>query len=495
VLLPLLVMYYEAFASLPSVSVLLPDKRQMILLANSLIIGIGTTLGSFAAGFPLAFLISRAALPFKRLFFGFSFIPLFIPPYLNTIGWVKLIGPSGLNLSFNLYGHAGVILIMSLAYFPFITLLALAGLNSVDPRYEEAASLVSSPRKIFRSVTLPLIYPYLISGMIFVFVFSISNYSVPDLLRVNTYPVEIFTQFSAFYDSRQAALLSLPLMVVTLILILFQRHYMGRKAYCALNTQRRANSGSNFGAAKIPALCYCAGIVLFSSVIPVSILIINAGPWSTYLTAWKTAHSQILNTVFLAAASATIMVGIGFPLGYIIQRAGKTASLTVDILSLLPFAVPGAVLGIGLIKLWNRPATNFIYATLLVVFFAHTARFIAFAVRVAAAGIGRVPKNIEEAAALVPKNFLSLLGRIIFPLNKKTILYAWIVCFAFSAGELEATLLVTPAGEATLPIRIYTLLHYGAYKLVFSLCVILIAVIFLPFLAALVIKTKRSPAV
>ncbi len=142
--------------------------------------------------------------------------------------------------------------------------------------------------------------------------------------------------------------------------------------------------------------------------------------------------------------------------------------------------MPPTILGIGLIKLWNRPETNFIYKTFLVIIFGNIARFSAFAVRIVSSNISSIHRNLEEAAALVGRNSIKKTCKILYPLTKKGLAYGWIICFALSIGELETTLLVTPAGEATLPIRIYTLMHYGVNKLMFSLCVILIAIIFVP---------------
>ena len=98
---------------------------------------------------------------------------------------------------------------LGLAYYPFVTLLTVSGLRSMDRSQEEAALLSRGKWQTLRRVTLPLTTPHILTGAIFVFVFSIMDFGVPDILRVSVYPVEIFVQFSTFYDERAAAILSL----------------------------------------------------------------------------------------------------------------------------------------------------------------------------------------------------------------------------------------------------------------------------------------------
>lgn len=486
VLAPLLLMFFDvSIAEGNFLKTILPDGRQLTLFKNSLIIGSGTVLFCLGIGLTLAFLIAKTDLPVRRWLFLFSIIPILIPSYITTIGWIKLLGAGGINLPFKIYGVGGVIFVLTMSYFPFITLLTLAGLFSINPKLEESAALVSPYGKVFRGITLPLIFPYVFSGAIFTFIFSVSNYGVPDLLRVTAYPVEIFTQFSAFYDPSKAVLLSLPLIGVTVILVLLQRHFMGSKAYVTLNAGAKEIFRVRLGRFKIPLIIFSCLVIILSVIVPILMLVIGAGPFITYVAAFKTAHAQIFNSVVLACISATLIIILSFPIAYFIQRAQKRVSLITDIISIVPFAIPPAILGIGLIKLWNWPATGIIYKTFLVVIFGCVGRFIAFAIRIISSNISQIHPNLEESAVISCKSWWTRLVRIMFPLTKQGFLYAWIICFALSIGELETTLLVTPAGESTLPIRIYTLMHYGAHKLVFGLCFILLLIIFLPIGAVL----------
>ncbi|MFH2138370.1 MAG: iron ABC transporter permease [Candidatus Omnitrophota bacterium] len=491
VIAPLLLLLFNAITSVPLSSFLL-EARQLNLLKNSLVIGIGTALFALILGIPYAFFLTRTSILFKQGFLLAGLIPLFLPAQITTIGWLKLMGTQGLDLGFKLYGLGGIVFILGLSYFPFVVLLTLTGLNSMDPKLEQAGELTCSRAKVFTRITLPLLLPYIFSGAIFVFIFSIANYGVPDLLRVNTYPVEIFVQFSAFYNTQKAVILAIPLILITLGLILLQRHLMAERSYVTLRCQKGIPHYIDSAKIKWLGIVFCSFVFILSVVVPMLMLIIGAGPIATYAAAFKTAQQQIFNSLFFAVIAATFICIICFPLAYVIQRASKRFSLFVDIVSMLPFAIPSAIFGIALIKFWNHPQTNFIYQTFLIVVFGYTVRFSAFAIRTMSASISQIHRNLEESAGLVPISWFKRFWKILFPLSGTGILASWVLCFSLAMGELGTTLLVIPAGEATMPIRIYTLMHYGAHKLVCGLCVLLVMIILLPGIILFIMHNWRQ---
>ena len=182
--------------SLSSYRELLFDKRQIGLIKNSFGLSFGATLLSLAIGVPLAFLSAKTNLCGRKIVGVVYFIPLLIPPYIHAIVWTHLLSKNGLinglvnqciaqlfslkETPFDIYGLAGAIFVMTLAYFPFVTLLTASGLRSIDRRMEEASLLHHGPCK----TTLPLVAPHILCGALFVFIFSVINFGVPDILRL-----------------------------------------------------------------------------------------------------------------------------------------------------------------------------------------------------------------------------------------------------------------------------------------------------------------------
>ncbi len=491
VLGPLFLILAESFTSLDNITQAFSlNARQMILFKNSMLVGFGTALFGLIIGGGYGFLISRTDIAFRKFFLLSGLLPLFIPAHITTIGWIKLLNNCGLAGNTYFYSWFGAVFILGCAYFPFIMLFTLTGLNSVDNRLEEAAGLTHFKAQIISRITLPLIAPYIASGAILVFVFSVSNYAVPDMLRLNTYPVEIFIQFSAFYNTAQAVILSLPLITICLLLVLLERYLMANKSYISLKPKNAHKMLFNLGKYNFLAVCFCLLVLVLSVGIPLFMLISGAGGMATYLTAFKTAWPQIRNSLFFSIVSATFICLISFPLGYALCRSSKKISLLIDICSIIPFAIPAAIFGVAMIRFWNRPSTSIIYQTFLIIVFGYTARFAAFAIRAISANIAQINRNLEESGELACLSWTKRLKTILLPMAWPGILASWVLCFALCMGELGVTLLVIPAGEATLPIRIYTLMHYGAHKLVCGLSVILIIMIMLPILIVYLIYNK-----
>jgi iron(III) transport system permease protein len=505
VLLPILYMlvgsvFVDGHISLANYASILSQVRQLKLLFNTVIIGLGTTLLALLIGVPLGFLIGRTDSHLRKALHYLYLAPLVIPPYMSAVAWTDLLGKAGvinkllmriLSLDqplFTIYGLPGCFFILSLSYFPFVTLLTLSGLASIDNRLEESASLSHGRFGVIKNITLPLIMPHVLSGALFVFIFAISDYGVPDLLRVNTYPVEIFVQFSAFYKEGIATALSVPLIVTAVGAILLIRHDMGNRSYVTLNTAPYRPRTMELGKWKKVFLLFICSVLTLSVVLPLGALLARSGSLSTYVAAFRTAHAQILTTAALGVIAATAMVLLSFPISYIVERAKSPRRRLVDALSLVPFAVPATVLGIGLIGVWNRPATRYVYGSSLILVLGYIARFIPFVVRSIGSNLKQIHVSLEEAALQTGGSWLRRVSGIVLPLCRPGIIAGWCLAYIFSAGELGTTLLVTPPGEATLPIRIYTLMHYGANQLVAALCIMLIALTLAPVTFLLVSK-------
>ncbi|MFH1220209.1 MAG: iron ABC transporter permease [Candidatus Eisenbacteria bacterium] len=507
VLAPIASMFLKSFTaggrpSLDNYADVLREKRQIGLLVNSLTLGLGTTILCLCIGVPLGILLDRTNLPFRDHLAYLFMAPLIIPPYMSVIAWIHLLGANGVvttsltkllgvgHLGIDIYGFDGSIFVLALSYFPFVTLLTVAGLKSVDRKLEEAAELTHRKWTVLRKITLPLIAPYVFSAAILVFVFAVSDYTVPDLLRVNAYPVEIFVQFSAYYNEAKATALSIPLVLMLIVLIAVQRRYMGKRSYVTVGAASRPRDAVELRRWRPVASGFILVVLGLAVMVPMLDLLVTSGTIQTYGVAFKTAYRQIGMSLLLAACAATIMVFLAFVMSYLGERSGKTLNAGLDFISLLPFAVPAAVCGIGLSTLWNTHATSFIYTTPVIVVFGYVARFIPFVARATASNIKQINLNLEEAVMLTEPSWRRRMWAVVVPLAKPGIVAGWVVVFMLAMGELGATLLLTPPGEATLPIRIYTLLHYGANQLVAALCVILVLVTLLPIMAILAFARK-----
>jgi len=315
------------------------------------------------------------------------------------------------------------------------------------------------------------------AGAVFVFVFAVINVGIPDILRVNVYPLDIFIQFSAFSDPWSATVLALPMVVITVLLILIQHRLMGRRAYLQIGGGR--GQQITFPLGKLRGICslFCFGLLLLSVAVPFLVMLYKAGPLNTYIRVISTSFENIGMSFFLAVFSAFFSTVLGVFLGYLQYRLkGKSASW-LSLLVIIPFAVPATATGIGLIGIWNRPLLDWVYGSLGMVIIAQTARFTPYAGVIMAAGMSRIPLYLEEASLIAGHTFLTTLRRVVLPLLRPHLLVGFFIVFILSFGELGTTLLIIPPGVETLPVKVYNLMHYGAEEMVAALSIILMLLI------------------
>ncbi|RLC24184.1 MAG: hypothetical protein DRH21_05910, partial [Deltaproteobacteria bacterium] len=163
------------------------------------------------------------------------------------------------------------------------------------------------------------------------------------------------------------------------------------------------------------------------------------------------------------------MACLAFFISCFIERMASRAKIVVEFASLIPFAIPATVLGIGMIKVCNRQITDVIYGSSLIIVFGYVAHFIPFTSRVTSSAFNQLNPRLEEMASLITANWFKIIGKIVLPLMKPGLLAAFFIGFILSIGELGTTLLIMPPGKTTLPVKIYNLMHYGAEQMVAAL--------------------------
>jgi ABC-type Fe3+ transport system permease subunit len=189
----------------------------------------------------------------------------------------------------------------------------------------------------------------------------------------------------------------------------------------------------------------------------------------------------IARSLLLAATGATAVVAVAVWLGYARARARFRIGRMADIVFLVLFATPSTIVGVGLIGLWNRPGpVGVVYGTDGMFLLAYLARFVPIAALILAASVRAVPLSHEEAAAVGGAGWLRTMSRVVLPQIRLGVAAAWVIAFVLAFGELGVSILVAPPGEATLPIRIYTLIANTPPSHIAVLALLQTLVIFTP---------------
>lgn len=497
-LLPVLVMVANTFfvnggfSAKAYEALLTTSKQQAVPMAHSMLLSFSTSAFATIAGVALGLLFGKTDLPLRHFFMGLFAVPLLLPPYVIAMAWFSILGKGGLIshalpsvmtefLSSALFGFFGCTAVLFTTFMPIVMLLTIAHLGAVNPRWEDAARLVGGWSSILRRITLPSMTPGIAFSAVLVFLLTFGEVGAPTFLRYPVYPVEALTQFAAFYDFRTATASTMPMLLITsIILILEYGLWRGNISEIrpAAPSEQRAKIG--LGRWRLASFVIISGWAFVSVLLPLLALIIQSSSVGAYVEAFSRASDSIVHSLAFAIIGATLLTLLGFFCGLLIQDPTQPFGRSVDGLALFLFTLPGTVIGIGLIGLWNRPITNVVYATPAIVILGYLAQYSVLPMRITSATLARIPGSLEDAAQLSGASWFMVLRRIVVPLANPGLVAAWLISYVFCLRDLGISMIVYPPGYDTLPVRILTLMANGAPSLIAALCIILIAATLLP---------------
>lgn len=473
-----------------SYGAVLLDARQRSLLYTTTILGTGTAAFASLIGAPLGLALARFDVPLKRTLRVLLAAPMLLPPYVAGLAWVSLGGSTGWLarvaghdlLSAWTYSLPGAVFVLSLVFYPVSMLATEVAVRRIEPHLEEAALVVARPRRVLWHITLRLAAPSIIAAALVTFVLAVSEFGVPGLLRVRVFTTEVFTAFAALYDFGRATILTLPLLLLSTLVAAIAVAVMGERLVI---TRRGAAIGEvpllrAWGRSSAPAMVLVVALAL---VLPLTLLTREALGVRSWHAVVQGSSAAIGNSLLLAAIGATVTACVGMWLGYARARARRGAGFLADLVFVVLFSVPSTVVGVGLITLWNRPGMlGAIYGTNTMLVLVYLARFLPIAALGIAAAARHVPRSHEEAAATAGASWGRTMMRIVIPQMSFGLVAVWVIVFVLAFGELGASVLVAPAGEATLPIRVYTLIANAPPAQVSALALLQAAVVLTPLL-------------
>ncbi len=468
----------------------LGNSQTWRLFGRSLVLAALTTALAGLGGLTLGILLAKTDLPMRALFVAVFSVPLLFPPYVFAVGWFEVLGRGGLLARWAdvpgyaagrwLFALPGATLVLSTAFLPIVLLLTIAFVRGVNSNLEDAARLCCGWPAVIRKVTIPLAMPGFVLALVVVFLLTMGEYGAPSFLRVDVFPVASFTQFTAFYNFGAATAAALPLVLVTLLGLAVEHRVLKEKLF-QFGWAGKPHAG------RIPLrrtrtalflLVAAAAVILVG--VPLGAITWRGLSTAALSEAVERAGASALRSVAYSGVSATALSILGFFLAYLIHRRAVRGWRWVDAVLLFLFTLPGTVVGIGLIALWNRRQTNFIYATPVILWIGYIGAYAALSTRTILAGFAQMPAHAEEAAEVFGAGWARRVYGILAPLLWPSILVGWAVAFLFCLRDVNLSLLLSPAGHETLTARSMTLMANGSPELIAALCLLLIALSVVP---------------
>jgi iron(III) transport system permease protein len=428
-------------------------------------------------GLPLGFLLGRSDVVGRRWAVGAHVFPLFVPPFLLALGWFYLFGRQGLvgseRTSRLVFSDAGAIFVQAFAFTPVVTALTMLGLDAVDPSLEEAASTAASRWRVASRISLPLIWPNLALAALIVFALSLAELGVPMFLRVKSFPAVVFARLGGIsYSPGEAFILTVPLAMVALVVLVLER-FIARKPV-AMTRLRRGRTELELGPARWPLTLACWGFVVLT-LAPLVALGVRAAKGGGFALVPAWIGRSLGNSIVSAIIAATFIVMVGAVQGWMLARR-KSGARLLDGLMALSFVMPAAALGVGLIAVWNRAETGFLYSSGAILVIGYVARYLIIGARPIAAAVAQTSVTFEDAAAALGAGFVRRFGAIVLPAHGRALVSAWLLAAVFCLRDLETAVLYYPPGGETLPVRIFTLEANGPEPVVAALAVLHVCV-------------------
>lgn len=425
------------------------QRRTLDLVFRSLALtGIVTVL-CIVIGVGAAWLVVRADIPGRRIWQVLLILPLAIPSYAVAYAWVSW------RPSLNGFGAAA--LVLTIVSYPYVFLPVAAALHRLDPAQEEIArSLGWRPFSVLMRLTLRQVRPAITAGALLVALYVLSDFGAVATMRYEVFTWVIYGAYEAGFNPSRAAILSLALIGVALVLVAGEARVRGSAGFSRIGAGTpRLQTLTRLGRIKPVAIGFLAVIIGLGIAFPAWRFVFwtqeslrDSTPFANVFAALK--HSLWFSTL---AAGATIALAI--PVGVLAARYRTRTIAVVERSTYVAHALPGIVIGIALVFIGVRLLRPIYQETPLLVL-AYVVLFLPLAVGSVRSSVEQSPVRLEEVARSLGSAPRRVLARVTLPLAAPGLAAGTALVFVATMKELPATLLLHPTGTDTLATRLWS---------------------------------------
>ncbi|UCU95195.1 ABC transporter permease [Hydrogenophaga taeniospiralis] len=439
-------------------------------------------LGVALVGMGTASAVTLFDFPGRRVFEWALLLPLAMPAYVVAYAYTDFLqfsGPLqvGLREAFGLRGRVfpeirntpGAVWVFTFSLYPYVYLLARTALSERASQLMEAARLLGAPlsRRI-REVALPLARPAVAAGVALALMETLADFGVASYFGIQTFTAGIYKAWLSMDMPLAAAQLATMLLAIVALLLWLEHRAQRRMRFASQRGQRAGSAEAQpvrlMGARSALAVLVCGLPVLFGFVLPVLFMLRPLiGGWEDLPWAMFVQWSR--NSVWLAGLSALLATALALVLAFALRTRPSAVTRGVVQLASLGYAVPGAVIVVGLLLPvgWVqavRPESSvgyWITATALGIVWAYMVRFTAVALQSVQSGYARVPASLDDSARMLGTTGAGLAARVHWPLLRRSTAAAALLVFVDVMKELPATLVLRPFNSDTLAVVTYQL--------------------------------------
>ena len=484
---PIIAVAYLAFFPTENIWPHLASTMLPRYVKNTAVLMLGVGVGVTLLGVSSAWVVTMCKLPGKRFFEWAMLLPMAVPAYIVAYVYTDLLEYAGpvQRLLRDIFGWSsaadywfpdirtkgGAILVLSLTLYPYVYMLARAAFLAQSICVIEAARVLGrSAWSSFVTVALPLARPAIVVGVVIALMETLNDFGTIDFFAVHTLTAGVFNVWLGMGNAGGAAQIALTMLAVVIALLVIERYSRRRQRFHDTTNRYQELPGYDLGPlAKTGALAICILPIVMGFVVPSMVLIYYSVGY--FDQSWTADFFEFAGNSLLVSGLATALaVGCALFMAYALRLFPQPFLKFFVRLSSVGYAVPGAVLAIGVLIPFARfdnaldavmrdtfgISTGLLLSgTVFALVFAYAVRFMAVSYGSIEAALGKVRPSMDDAARTLGESPWGTLKRIHFPMVRGGILAASVLVFVDGMKELPATLILRPFNFDTLATHVY----------------------------------------
>ena len=469
-------------------------------IVNSVKVTLCVTAISLLLGIPIAYFYSFYRIRGAKTLFVLSILCSMSAPFIGAYSWIMLLGRSGAITQFllnfgidigSIYGFKGILIVQSLKFFPLVFIYMNGAFKNIDNTLMEAsANMGCTGIRRLTSIVLALSMPTILAAALMVFMQAFADFGTPMLLGegYQTFPVLIYNEYLGENgaDYNFAAALACIAIIVTAVVFIFQKWATSRYKFSmnALHPVEKKECKGISGFL-MHAYCYILVAVAFLPQLYIIYLSFRNCKGAIFhpgfsLGNYENAMKKLLvrsikNTAVMGVLALVIIIVIAVLIAYLVVRRSSTLNNTIDTISMLPYIMPGAVIGLAMLLAFGKKPLA-LTGTMAIMVISFVIRRLPYTIRSATATLMQISLSIEEAAISLGASKLKTFTKITVPMMANGIFSGAILSWVAIVTELSSSIILYNNKTITLTMSTYVAITRGNYGLAAAFAAILTVV-------------------
>ena len=472
-------------------------KYYSITLLNSFKVSIAATVASVVVGVVLGYFMSVFKIRGAKLLRMCIVMATMSAPFVGAYAWIMLLGRNGVITNFlsrlfgitmpDIYGVNGILLVFVTQLFPLVFLYVQGAMSKMDASLLEASeNLGCTGFKRFFKVVLPLISPTVLAGALLVFVRAMSDFGTPMLIGegYRTFTVILYNEFVGEVSQNKgfASAIAIIAILITMV-VYFSQNIVAKKQAFSMNALHRIEKKKLHGFSNF-IVHFITYVVVGISILPQLYVVytsfqktsgqiyVDGYSLQSYQDMFSRLGRSIQNTIVIPAVSLLIVVFLAVLIAYVAVRRRNVLSGAVDVISMIPYVIPGTVIGIAMISAFNREPLV-LTGGMLIMVVALVVRRLPYTIRSSVAILQQIPLYVEEAALSLGSSKPKAFFTVTLPMMSSGVLSGAILSWVTLISELSTAILLYTGKTQTLTVAIYTQIVRGNYGIASAMATVL----------------------